>query len=242
MNDESTKKLIKAPRWRRWLLAFGVMLLLLLGAAWYAYDRMTDHLLQVLMEDSMLPIEASEPLATDAQREGEQNKPLSDQAVRKLSNKGSGGANDTSAPVDRNKGADQSSADDAAAAAKPSSSSKAAARTKPSSNGGQQSAAGKTSAADKQALSAEEAREAGDKVTMMEKIEIGSVLMKHWSVEELKAFQSALGGGLTIEEKRELKRKAMEQLSEEEYDRLIKIAKKYGMSRGKSYQQSLDEK
>lgn len=269
MKHEPKEKIAKAPKWRRWLLAFGAMLLLLLGAAWYAYDRMTDHLLEVLMDESIPSNEISEEAGTAGQRGQEGNNPLpagspiignSAPAALKTSATGKGKGEGEGAASDSQTGktpqageGSELSGRDAKAGSKSGKDSKADsesgkdAKTDSKSAVGKdasdakQSPAGKQASSAKPDISVDEASEAGSKVTMMEKIEIGSVLLKHWSADELKSFQSALSGGLTKEEKRELKRKALAQLSEEEYNKLIEIAKKYGMSQGKSYKKSLEE-
>ncbi|CAH1206881.1 hypothetical protein PAECIP111893_02639 [Paenibacillus plantiphilus] len=252
MKHEPEEKIVKAPRWRRWLLIFGAMMLLLFGAVWYAYDRMTDHLLEVLMEES-LPLNETTELAGAASRNSEQedsvsnktprtaSQPIGDDSVDAASNpsstsQGTGAEEDAAASSNQPNGENGTNAGNQSSDENIGSN----AGNQPSAENGAHTGK-KSGSANKAGISVDEASEAGSKVTMMEKIEIGSVLLQHWSADDLKSFQSTLGGGLTVEEKRELKRKAMEQLSEEEYNRLIAIAKKYGMSQGKSYKQSSEE-
>ncbi|GGF98481.1 hypothetical protein [Paenibacillus abyssi] len=90
-------------------------------------------------------------------------------------------------------------------------------------------------------LTPEEAKRAKERVTLEEKLRLASVFLRHWSGEELKQFQSSLQDGLSLEEKRELKRKMLSRLDEEEYNELIAIAQKYGWSQGKEYEESLRE-
>lgn len=263
MEHKPEEKIVKAPRWRRWLLIFGAMLLLLFGAVWYVYDRMTDHLLEVLMEES-LPLNETAESAGAASRNSDQEDSISNKTPRTASqptrgdtddaalnpsstSQGTGAEEDAAASSNQpngenglNGGNQSSGKNGTNAGGRPNGENGLNADNQSSSENGTHIGK-KTSAANKAGISVDEASEAGSKVTMMEKIEIGSVLLKHWSADDLKSFQSTLSGGLTVEEKRELKRKAMEQLSEEEYDRLIAIAKKYGMSQGKSYEQSLEE-
>jgi len=47
--------------------------------------------------------------------------------------------------------------------------------------------------------------------------------------------------GMSLDEKRKAKEVILKKLTEEEYDELISIASKYGLSKGKSYEESLNE-
>ncbi|QHW34322.1 hypothetical protein GZH47_28365 [Paenibacillus rhizovicinus] len=91
-------------------------------------------------------------------------------------------------------------------------------------------------------MSQEAADSAAKRATVKDRIEIGKVVLDHWNAKELKAMSAKLSGGLTIAEKRELKKEAMAKLSPEEYDKLIAIAEKLGLSEGKSYSDSTREK
>lgn len=90
-------------------------------------------------------------------------------------------------------------------------------------------------------ISTEKAEQAQEQVTLQEKALITSIFVKRFSMEELMAFTKLAGGGLSVEEKREAKKIVMEKLTEEEYDQLIKIAAKLGLSQGKSYKDSRKE-
>jgi hypothetical protein len=73
------------------------------------------------------------------------------------------------------------------------------------------------------------------KVTTQEKLAVSSVLVKHFSVGELKAYAAMASDGITVEDKKAARKHFIERLSEEDYNRLIEIAAKYGLSQGKSY-------
>jgi hypothetical protein len=56
-------------------------------------------------------------------------------------------------------------------------------------------------------------------------------------MDDIKALQELASGGLGIEEKKEARTLILNRLTPEQYDELIQIAKKYGMSKGKSYEE-----
>ncbi|MCQ6560426.1 hypothetical protein [Paenibacillus mendelii] len=218
----------KKTGWRRIVVSFVIVMLLITGAAWIAYDRMTDKLLEVLMDESMADLSSNSATrggaAADSEGPSKEPLPTSVTSSEKLPDSSKKTAEDTAAEQAEER-SNVSIPDDGSASG-----------DSVSGKGG--GSKGVTEAGKRPNISQEEAEEAAGSVTMAEKIEIGAVLLSHWDKEELKSFRAALSGGLTIEEKRELKKKAMEVLSEEEYDRLIVIAQKYGLSQGKSYKQS----
>ncbi|MNW19306.1 hypothetical protein D3C71_2192420 [compost metagenome] len=59
--------------------------------------------------------------------------------------------------------------------------------------------------------------------------------MKRFSAKELDAFMKLASGGLTHKEKVEAKKLVLEKLSEEEYNQLIAIAARLGLSQGGQY-------
>jgi hypothetical protein len=86
-------------------------------------------------------------------------------------------------------------------------------------------------------VSAAVAQEAQGSVTASEKMVVASVLLKRFSVDELKQFVAIAKDGITTEEKREARGIFLERLTEEEYNELIAIAAKHGLSQGKTYEQ-----
>jgi hypothetical protein len=86
-------------------------------------------------------------------------------------------------------------------------------------------------------VSAAVAQEAQAGVTASEKMVVASVLLKRFSVDELKQFVAIAKDGITTEEKREARGIFLERLTEEEYNELIAIAAKHGLSQGRSYDQ-----
>ncbi|MCM3268867.1 hypothetical protein [Paenibacillus elgii] len=91
-------------------------------------------------------------------------------------------------------------------------------------------------------VSAGKAKEVQDQISLSEQVKITTVLLKKLDGNDLKLLQNMFDKGVSLEEKRKAKAMILEKLSEEEYDELIAIASKYGLSKGKSYEESLREK
>ncbi|RIX45878.1 hypothetical protein D3P08_26725 [Paenibacillus nanensis] len=84
-------------------------------------------------------------------------------------------------------------------------------------------------------ISTDKAKNVQEKITVSEKAKLASVFLKELSMDDIKALQELASGGLNLEEKKAARSLILEKLSPEQYDELIQIAKKYGMSQGKSY-------
>jgi len=80
-----------------------------------------------------------------------------------------------------------------------------------------------------------------ESVTLGEKMKLAGVLLKRLNSSDIDLFIQMLSGGMTVEEKREAKKIMLEKLTPEEYNELIQIAAKYGLSRGQTYEESLND-
>ncbi|KIL35386.1 hypothetical protein SD71_13810 [Cohnella kolymensis] len=80
-----------------------------------------------------------------------------------------------------------------------------------------------------------------EEVTIAEKASVTSILMRNLNLSDLKMLQEMAGGGMTVDEKRDARKVLLEKLSPEEYNKLVAIAKKYGVSRGKNYDEAEKE-
>lgn len=76
-----------------------------------------------------------------------------------------------------------------------------------------------------------------EQVSAGEKVKVASTLLKHFSMAELQEFAAIASDGITTEEKRAAREEFLNRLSEEEYNALIAIAAKYGLSQGRTYQE-----
>ncbi|TVY10392.1 hypothetical protein [Paenibacillus cremeus] len=91
-------------------------------------------------------------------------------------------------------------------------------------------------------ISTDKAKQVQDSATLSEKAQITTILLKKLNPSELQLFVKMASNGLSVEEKKEAKKIILQKLTEDEYNQLIAIAAKYGLSQGKSYQDSLKEK
>lgn len=91
-------------------------------------------------------------------------------------------------------------------------------------------------------VSVDKAKDIQENITVGEKAQLTSVFLEELSMSDIKNLQALASGGLSIDEKKEARSIILERLSPEQYDELIQIAKKYGMSQGKSYDEVIKEK
>lgn len=138
-----------------------------------------------------------------------------------------------------------------AASADPASS--AAPDSTPASNGaGDQTAAGMDKPASTPAptpegvdglahISTNKAKEVQESVTIRDKASVAEIVASKLSVSDIKRLQELAKGGLTLEEKREARSIILGKVTEEQYNELAQIAKKYGVSQGKTRDQILAE-
>lgn len=91
-------------------------------------------------------------------------------------------------------------------------------------------------------VSVDKAKDLQEKITVGEKAQVTGVLLKELSMSDIKELQALAKGGLNQEEKKKARSIILDKLSAEQYDELIQIAKKYGMSQGKSYQEVIKDK
>lgn len=90
-------------------------------------------------------------------------------------------------------------------------------------------------------ISVDKADEVKDNISFAEKTKVLTVMLKRLSASDIKTLQQLADGGLTVEKKVEAKEIILQKLTEDEYNDLIAIAKKYGLSQGKNYKDSQKE-
>lgn len=90
-------------------------------------------------------------------------------------------------------------------------------------------------------ISLDKAKAIQENITYKDKANVASILLGNLGVSEIKEFQKMASGGMTTDEKREAKKILLEKLTPEEYNKLSSIAKKYGISRGKTYDEMILE-
>ncbi|MNN54435.1 hypothetical protein D3C81_1692500 [compost metagenome] len=72
---------------------------------------------------------------------------------------------------------------------------------------------------------------------MKDKANVASIVAQQLSVSDIKRLQELAAGGLTNEEKREARSIILGKVTEEQYNELSQVAKKYGVSQGKTRDQ-----
>lgn len=91
-------------------------------------------------------------------------------------------------------------------------------------------------------ISTDKAREVQEKITVGEKAKLAAVFLKELSADDIRTLQQLASGGLNTDEKKQARDLILDRLTPEQYDELIVIAKKYGMSQGRSYAEVSQEK
>lgn len=86
-------------------------------------------------------------------------------------------------------------------------------------------------------ISTDKAKEVQDSVSIKDKANVASIVAQQLSVSDIKRLQELAKGGLTNVEKKEARSIILEKVSEEQYNELSQIAKKYGLSQGKTRDQ-----
>lgn len=217
-------------RWKKILLwTFSVLVLLAVGglfAANYAIDK--------VMNSMASSFEVDEP-GTEDSAQGEVTEPAvaaGDATVE---------SSLTVAPTDSTQtgNGEETSAETAATAT--SQPGGAGASTSPNSSPKSDRSSDGSSSGYTPQVSADKAKDIQDDVTVKDKADVASILLGQLSMSDIKRLQELASGGLTIEEKREARSIILGKVSEEQYNELSQVAKKYGVSQGKSRDQILEE-
>ncbi|MBD2847562.1 hypothetical protein IDH44_20420 [Paenibacillus sp. IB182496] len=86
-------------------------------------------------------------------------------------------------------------------------------------------------------ISTDKAEHVQNSVTVGDKTKVASIVLSQLSLEDMKRLQELASGGLTIEEKKEARALFLEKLTPEQYDEIIAVAEKHGLSTGKTYEE-----
>jgi len=90
-------------------------------------------------------------------------------------------------------------------------------------------------------VSVDKAKEIEENISLKDKAKVISTLMGSLSASDMATLQQLASGGLTVEKKKEAKKLLLEKLTEEQYNDLVAIAAKHGVSQGKKYNEVKDE-
>lgn len=86
-------------------------------------------------------------------------------------------------------------------------------------------------------ISTDKAKEVQENVSIKDKANVAAIVAGQLSVSDIKRLQELAKGGLTNAEKKEARSIILGKVSEDQYNELSQIAKKYGVSQGKTYDQ-----
>lgn len=206
---------------KKWVIGISLFLIILLAVVYfginYAADKMMDKLSDSILESAM---GTAIPSAVD---EGQPSSSAS--------------APPTSAATDAKLGSTSQSDSGSSDQAESGDSNSSSAPAKPSDNSTKDSDHSYSAE-----VSVDKAATVKDEITFSEKTKLMTIMLKRLNADDIKTLSDLAGGGLSVEKKKEAKKIILEKLSEKEYDELIKIAQKYGLSQGKSYEDSKKEK
>lgn len=213
---------MRKKKWKKVLIWIASIIVVLgiggLFAANYVMDKMLASLAGSLEEELLAELPSAVPGGTGQPDDSSQN-----------SNGAPGDGNDTDYQGSQTDGSEQSGENS----------------TKPDQGQGSegepvtpsQPDGGKDNDGYKAEVSVDKAKDVQEKITVAEKAKLATVFMKELSADDLKKLQELSSGGLSIEEKKQARELILERLSPEQYDELIQIAKKYGLSQGRGYKE-----
>lgn len=90
-------------------------------------------------------------------------------------------------------------------------------------------------------VSPEKAQKVEESITLADKAKVMAVMLRKLDADEISMFMKMASNGMSIDEKVEAKKMILKKLTEEEYNQLISVASKYGLSQGKPYKESVVE-
>ncbi|CAI6084276.1 hypothetical protein [Cohnella sp. JJ-181] len=219
----------KKNRLKKWLIGIGCFLVILLAGAYFSINYAADKVMDKL-SDSILESAKSSPGPSVV--EGGTSSPSSSEAA--------------SSSPEPAKDAEPESKDQppssSSSTAEPSATSPASPDTAGGGKNSSENAGDDSEFSYSAEVSVDKAETVKEGITFAEKTKLMTIMLKRLDASDIKTLSDLAGGGLSVEKKKEAKKIILEKLSEKEYDELIKIAQKYGLSEGKSYEDSKKEK
>lgn len=87
----------------------------------------------------------------------------------------------------------------------------------------------------------DKAKKVEQSISLKEQTKVMTTLVKRLNASDISKLTRLMQGGMNVEEKKEAKKIILERLQADEYNELIQIAAKYGLSQGKSYEDSVKQ-
>jgi hypothetical protein len=217
----------RRKRWRVVLIVLGI-LVVVAGAGLYAFDyafnRLMGSLAESILEETDSP---GQPLET----------PVGGGGTGTDASRGEpGGTGENPVSSAGEAGSSASEPQGGGSGAGPAGPGSAEGGSSGSAGGGSSDKPSETYIAE---VSADKLQQLEKRVTFSEKTAVTSILLRHLGAADIRLFRELAGDGLSVEDKRTMKKVLLDKLTPEEYDKLVAIAKKYGLSEGKTYQESI---
>ena len=90
-------------------------------------------------------------------------------------------------------------------------------------------------------LTGEKIKDLKGDVSVSDKMDVMAILLKKLSLSDIRKLQQLARGGLTREKKREARAIIHDKVTPDQYNELITIAKKYGVSQGRNYEEVIKQ-
>ncbi|MBP1993427.1 hypothetical protein [Paenibacillus eucommiae] len=225
---------MQKKKWKKWLIWSGSVLIVLLIVGYIGMNMAVSYTLKSLVPSEVEALLETTPNPTEnsSEQNGEGGDPISSGGQTDEGKKPEGGQ-EAGNGVDNNS-PDSSTDPSPTASSKPSSET-----SKPSSKPASPSPTPKGQKLEYQAeVTKEKAKDVESAISLKDKLSVTTVLLKKLSASDIQLISKMAGNGLSIEDKKAAKKIIMEKLTEDEYDHLIQIAAKYGLSQGKTYKET----
>ncbi|GIP35126.1 hypothetical protein [Paenibacillus sp. J2TS4] len=218
---------MRKRKWKKWIIGTAAVLIIVAVGGYFAMDYAVDRILKSITAG--LEIEGT-PSTTEPQ-----STPTPDPSSADLEEKGEGVPGDSLDPSGQ---AGNKTSPNPTGESNPSEEEKNSVSDGQSKPPSPASPAPQGSPKVDASISQEKAAQAQEQITIKDKTKVTSVLLKRLNSSDIKTVMELASGGMSVEEKREAKKIILEKLTEEEYNELIAIAAKLGLSQGKSYEDS----
>ncbi|WP_308636713.1 hypothetical protein [Paenibacillus silvisoli] len=90
-------------------------------------------------------------------------------------------------------------------------------------------------------VSVGKAKEVQKNISIKDKTAVTSILLSNLSLSDIKRLQQLAAGGVSNDEKNEARKIILSKVSAKEYNKLSQIAKSYGVSQGKTYDEVISQ-
>lgn len=240
----------KKSRWKKILIWSAVLVVVLAGGALFTINYMVDKVLDSFVNealeaaglDSLDDLEALAPGGSGLDGNGDTTTEAGGESGGGTGNGDSGGGAGNAGTGQETAG-NAGTSDPSAAGGQSSGEAGGGNTGGNSGNSGSELACGETGADGeyKGEVTIDKAKCAQENITLKDKAKVATLLLAKLSPSDMKLFGEMMSGGLSTDEKKQAKDIILKKMSEDEYNELIAIAAKLGLSQGKSYADSLKE-